>query len=90
MKTYKTSQVVALCGVHPNTVRLYEELGYIPPIPRTENGYRGYGEIHLEYVRLVRTAMRSTRLGGVIRKKALSVMLLSARHGLLTGRDPEF
>ncbi|MBP7330999.1 MAG: M28 family peptidase [Firmicutes bacterium] len=47
MKTYKTSQIAALCGVHPNTVRLYEELDYIPPVPRAENGYRVYGEIHL-------------------------------------------
>lgn len=78
MNTYKTSQIAALCGVHPNTVRLYEELGYIPPVPRAENGYRLYSEIHLEYVRLVRTALKSTWLGGVIRKKALSVVLLSA------------
>ncbi|MFX4260913.1 MerR family DNA-binding transcriptional regulator [Pelotomaculum propionicicum] len=78
MKTYKTSQIAALCGVHPNTVRLYEELGYIPPVPRAKNGYRLYSELHLEYVRLVRTALKSTWLGGIIRKKALSVVLLSA------------
>lgn len=78
MNTYKTSQIAALCGVHPNTVRLYEELGYMPPVPRAENGYRMYGKTHLEYVRLVRTALKSTWLGGVIRKKALSVVLLSA------------
>lgn len=78
MNTYKTSQIAALCGIHPNTVRLYEELGYIPPVPRAENGYRMYGKIHLEHVRLVRTALNSTWLGGVIRKKALSVVLLSA------------
>lgn len=78
MNTYKTSQIAAKCGVHPNTVRLYEELGYIPPAPRAKNGYRLYSELHLEYVRMVRTALKSTWLGGVIRKKALSVMLLSA------------
>jgi DNA-binding transcriptional MerR regulator len=76
--TYKTSQIAALCRVHPNTVRLYEELGYIPPVPRAVNGYRMYRELHLEHVRLVRTALKSTWLGGVIRKKALSVVLLSA------------
>jgi DNA-binding transcriptional MerR regulator len=78
MNTYKTSQIAALCGVHPNTVRVYEELGYIPPVPRAENGYRLYSELHLEHVRLVRTALKSTWLGGVIRKKALLVVLLSA------------
>ncbi|MGF6991262.1 hypothetical protein M2150_002536 [Lachnospiraceae bacterium PM6-15] len=30
MQTYRTSQVAAIVGVHPNTVRLYEELGLIP------------------------------------------------------------
>lgn len=78
MNTYKTSQIAVLCGVHPNTVRLYEELGYIPPVPRAENGYRLYSELHLEYARLVRTALKSTWLGGAIRKKALLVVLLSA------------
>ena len=27
MNTYKTSEIAAAIGVHPNTVRLYEELG---------------------------------------------------------------
>lgn len=31
MRTYRTAQVAALAGVHPNTVRLYEKLGLIPP-----------------------------------------------------------
>ena len=30
MKTYKTSEVAAAIGIHPNTVRLYEEWGLIP------------------------------------------------------------
>jgi DNA-binding transcriptional MerR regulator len=75
---YKTSQVAAGCGVHPNTVRLYEELGFIPQVPRAGNGYRLYSQIHIEYVRLVRTALKSTWLGGVIRKKAISVLELAA------------
>ncbi len=77
-KNYKTSQVAAKCGVHPNTVRLYEKLELIPPVPRAGNGYRLYSELYIEYVRLVRTALKSTWLGGVIRKKAISVLELSA------------
>ena len=30
MDTYTTSEVADLIGVHPNTVRLYEELNLIP------------------------------------------------------------
>lgn len=78
MKTYNTSQIADKCGVHPNTVRLYEKLGFIPPVPRANNGYRQYSELHLEHVLLVRTAFKSTWLGGVIRRKALAALHFSA------------
>ena len=39
-KTYKTSDVVKMIGIHPNTVRLYEELGLIPVPERKQNGLR--------------------------------------------------
>ena len=29
MKKYKTSEVAKAVGVHPNTVRLYEKIGFI-------------------------------------------------------------
>lgn len=78
MKTYKTSQIAEKCQVHPNTVRQYEEQGFLPPVPRAGNGYRQYSELHLEHVLMIRTAFRSTWLGGVIRQKALMVLKLSA------------
>ena len=34
-------------GVHPNTVRLYEAWGFLPPIPRSRSGYRLFSETHL-------------------------------------------
>lgn len=30
MKTYKTTEVATMIGIHPNTVRLYEKLELIP------------------------------------------------------------
>ena len=30
MNTYRTSEVAEKIGIHPNTVRLYEELGLFP------------------------------------------------------------
>ena len=82
--TYRTSQIAAKCGIHPNTVRLYEEIGFIPSVPRAGNGYRLFSEIHLGHVCLVRTALKSTWLGGVIREKAVSLLRLSA-----AGREEE-
>ena len=76
--TFTTSQVAAECEIHPNTVRQYEELGFIPPVPRAKNGYRVFSRLHLEHVRMVKMAFSSTWLGGAIRNKALSVLKLSA------------
>ena len=39
-ETFRTSEIAALIGVHPNTVRLYEELELIPKPERLPNGYR--------------------------------------------------
>lgn len=59
MGTYSTSEIARIMGIHPNTVMLYEKWGYIAPIPRKENGYRVYTEIHLDQMKLVRMALRS-------------------------------
>jgi DNA-binding transcriptional MerR regulator len=73
--------------VHPNTVRLYESWGLLPPIPRAPNGYRMYTEAHLDQMRLVRLAMHITRLGGSIRKLALSVAYSGAAGDLSASLD---
>ena len=44
----KTSEIAAIAKVHPNTVRLYEEWGYISPVQRQHNGYRHYTAIHVQ------------------------------------------
>ena len=43
--------------VHPNTVRLYEEWGYLSPVPRTPTGYRQFSQMHVEQMRLARLAL---------------------------------
>lgn len=79
MKYYKTSEIAKIIGVHPNTVRLYEEWGFLPSIPRQANGYRIFSEFHLDQMQLARIALNSTFLGGEIRQTALSVIRVSAR-----------
>lgn len=59
MKTYRTSEIAAIMGIHANTVMLYEKWGYIAPVERKENGYRVYTETHLEQIKLVRMSLRS-------------------------------
>lgn len=58
MTTYKTSQVAAIIGIHPNTVRLYEKLKLIPEPKRMANGYRIFTDFHIEQCRLIRIAFQ--------------------------------
>ena len=47
-------------GLNIETVRYYERAGLLPPPPRTEGGYRIYGDDHLKRLVFVR---RSRELG---------------------------
>jgi DNA-binding transcriptional MerR regulator len=60
----RTSEIATAVGVHPNTVRLYETWGFLPPIPRTRSGYRRFTPRHLEQMRLARIALRWPYPGG--------------------------
>ncbi|MBI5958976.1 MAG: MerR family DNA-binding transcriptional regulator [Chloroflexi bacterium] len=60
----RTSEIAKAVGVHPNTVRLYEEWGFLPPIPRSPSGYRQYTEHHQDLMRLAWTALKWPFPGG--------------------------
>jgi DNA-binding transcriptional MerR regulator len=81
-KPFRTSQIAAGVGVHPNTVRLYEEWGFLQAVPRGVNGYRLYDEGHLDQMRLARTALHGGWPGRLIRRSALSLVRLSASGDL--------
>lgn len=82
MKYYKTSELADAVGIHANTVRLYEQWGLLPPIPRGPNGYRLFTRDHLEQLRLARIALRCNYVVGDIRKSAVAV-IKTAASGLL-------
>lgn len=50
-----TSDLARAVGIHPNTVRLYEGWGLIPPAERSASGYRLFTQLHLDCLRLART-----------------------------------
>ena len=79
MATYKTAEVAAIIGVHPNTVRLYEKWGLIPAAKRQENGYRIFTAFHIQQFWLARTAFQIEVLQGGLRKKIVEVVKLSAQ-----------
>lgn len=53
-KNFRTSELARAAGVHPNTVRLYEQWGLIPPVERTPSGYRIFHQPHLDCLKLAR------------------------------------
>jgi len=75
---YKTSEIAAIIGIHPNTVRLYEELGLIPKPERRTNGYRVFTDFHIEQFRLARLAFRIEVLQNGLRKKMVQMIKSSA------------
>lgn len=78
MKTYRTAEVAKLIGIHPNTVRLYEEWGLIPKPERRENGYRVFTEFHIQQIRLARMAYQVEILQNGLRKQITRMVKLSA------------
>lgn len=76
--TYRTSEVAAIIGIHPNTVRLYEELGLIPKPERRQNGYRVFTDLHIEQLRLARLAFQIEALQNGLRKKIVRMIKASA------------
>lgn len=78
MRTYKTSEAADIIGIHPNTVRLYEELKLIPKPERTENGYRIFTELHIEQLQLVRLAFQIEVLQNGLRRKMVEMVKVSA------------
>ncbi|MEE1130624.1 MAG: MerR family transcriptional regulator [Caryophanon sp.] len=70
----RTNEIAQAVGVHVNTVRLYEEWGYIAPVPRLANGYRDYSELHLQQMRIARLAFQQEFIQHNLRKMATDLV----------------
>ena len=79
MNTYMTSDVAKIIGIHPNTVRMYEEWGLIPLAERKANGYRVFTDYHIEQLRLARIAFQIEVLQNGLRKKVIEIVKFSAK-----------
>lgn len=93
MSTYRTKEIALLIGVHANTVRFYEEVGFITKPKRHKNGYRAFTELHLKQMELARLALRAEVLQNGLRKKAIEVIHLCAAldfdHAIQSAREYE-
>lgn len=77
-KSYTTKDIADAVGVHVNTVRFYEKIGYLTKPRRKTNGYRVYTALQLAQCRLIRLAMRAEILQNGLREKAVEIVTLSA------------
>jgi DNA-binding transcriptional MerR regulator len=69
-----TAKIAKAIGCHPNTVRLYERIGFIAPVARSPKGYRLYTPAHLDQMRLARMAMVDAYPGPKIRRSVTAVI----------------
>ncbi len=82
MKTYKTAQIANIIGVHPNTIRFYEEMKLLPIIPRTESGYRVFNDRHLDQLWLLRTAFRAEIISDRLRQEVYQIVKTAAAEDI--------
>lgn len=78
-RTYSTSQIANEVGMHPNSVRIYEAWGLLPPVPRAKNRYRIFSQRHLDHVRFVWSLLHWPYPGG---KKRVLRIVEAATQGL--------
>ena len=78
MNTYRTAEIAAMIGIHPNTVRLYESWELIPKPQRLPNGYRIFTDFHVAQFQLARLAFQSEILQNGLRKKMVEMVKTAA------------
>jgi DNA-binding transcriptional MerR regulator len=81
-KRLSTAKIAKIVGCHPNTVRKYEEWGFLPPIPRSANNYRLFRQDHLDQMRLARCALNTPYPGKTIRRASVQIVRQAARGDL--------
>jgi DNA-binding transcriptional MerR regulator len=77
-KYLRTIDLARAAGVHPNTVRLYEQWGLIPPVARSPSGYRRFTQYHLDCLCLARIAYSGEFPGRLLRRSTTQVLLKAA------------
>ncbi len=50
----KINEIARLTGLTPKTIRFYEQKGIISEPARAENGYRAYGQKHINELQMIR------------------------------------
>ena len=78
---FSTADLARAAGTHVNTVRFYEEMGFLPPAVRGPNGYRLWTREHRDQMVFARKALHGLWPGRRIRASALALVRKAAAEG---------
>lgn len=70
----RTAQIARECGIHVNTVRFYERVGLITPVPRDARDYRVFSPRHLYQVKVLRLLYGGDWPGRPVRARAAAIL----------------
>ncbi len=84
---YRTVDIARSCGIHPNTVRFYERIGFLSPVPRDHRGYRVFTDRHLLQVRVIRLLYAEEWPGPVVRRRATRIVAALRDWNLAAARS---
>lgn len=90
MKTYLPSELAHMFGIHPNTIRLYEQIGYISKAMRKPNGYREFTKRHLMQLKICRHILGYPFKSKRIRNAGNLVIVASADWNIESGKKYAF
>ena len=74
MNIYSTSDIAKIIGIHPNTVRFYEDMQLITRPERKENGYRVFTDLHIYQFKIARMAFQIELLQNGLRKQSVDIV----------------
>ncbi len=82
LKFLHTSDIAQSVGCHPNTVRMYVEWGYLPPVERSPSNYRLFTEKHRTHMQLAWLVFEGQFPGRVIRRSGRELVIHAATGDL--------
>lgn len=59
---YRPIDIARKLNVSTSTIRIYEDMGIIPPVKRTDSGYRIFTQVHLDYFICIRKMIKGYSL----------------------------
>lgn len=87
MKSYRTIDLARAAGIHVNTVRFYQRIGFLSPVPRAHNGYRVFSERHLYQLKVCRDIYGHGWLGHELRQMSREIIEAMVRWDLPVAVD---